>query len=546
MRARIEDGVVYSPFPAADIPCCSFYIAAKTALLDDPEKPALADGFVSLTRRELFLLMQRYAVGFQKHGVQPGDRVCVHINSSVYSFAAMWGCVFAGASIVLAKTSLTECELRYQLSDSDSTHILTDTAFAVKARKAASSLKIKGLFATAPADGFVSTSSFLNTDEAFFREVLVENPRDCVLGICYTSGTTGLAKGVVITHYGFVANMATAGPCFSWDASDVVLIAAPITHASGINCITFGVLLGAHFVIATPGASLQCISELVEKYKVTSLSLPPAHLRAIVAGMQSTGNRLKGIRRIGSGGMVFSEALLREIKESFVDFECLVNGYAMTESVGILCSPSIHATKGADVGFPAPSSEIKIVDISTQKKLGPNQTGEVRFRIPSMTRGYYKRPKETAELFDEDGWCKSGDAGYYDNDGRVYIVQRLKEMIKCLDNQVVPAEIEELVLEEHREDISEVVVVGLTHDEYGEAPAAFVVLKKQSSEQYDEELAKKIKTTVSDNLAVHKHLYGGVFFMESLPKTETGKVSRATLVEEGARRGLLRSNTHSA
>ncbi|XP_037570293.1 2-succinylbenzoate--CoA ligase isoform X3 [Dermacentor silvarum] len=454
MRAKIEDGVVYSPFPAADIPCCSFYIAAKTALLDDPEKPALADGFVSLTRRELFLLMQRYAVGFQKHGVQPGDRVCVHINSSVYSFAAMWGCVFAGASIVLAKTSLTECELRYQLSDSDSTHILTDTAFAVKARKAASSLKIKGLFATAPADGFVSTSSFLNTDEAFFREVLVENPRDCVLGICYTSGTTGLAKGVVITHYGFVANMATAGPCFSWDASDVVLIAAPITHASGINCITFGVLLGAHFVIATPGASLQCISELVEKYK--------------------------------------------------------------------------------------------IVDISTEKKLGPNQTGEVRFRIPSMTRGYYKRPKETAELFDEDGWCKSGDAGYYDNDGRVYIVQRLKEMIKCLDNQVVPAEIEELVLEEHREDISEVVVVGLTHDEYGEAPAAFVVLNKQSSKQYDEELAKKIKTTVSDNLAVHKHLYGGVFFMESLPKTETGKVSRATLVEEGARRGLLRSNTHSA
>ncbi|XP_070392342.1 uncharacterized protein [Dermacentor albipictus] len=503
-----------------------------------------ADGSVSVTRREFFVLMQRYAVGFQKHGVKPGDRVCVHINSSVHNVAAMWGCVFAGASIVPAKTSLTECELRYQLSDSDSTHILTDVAFAEKARKATSSLEIKGLFATAPTDGFESTACFVNMDEALFREVLVEDPKDCVLGICYTSGTTGLAKGVVVTHYGFVANMATAGPCFSWDASDVVLIAAPITHASGIVCITFGVLLGTPFVIVTPGASLQCISELVETYKVTSLSLPPTHLRAIVAEMQSTGNRLKGIRRIGTGGLVFSEPLLREIQEAFVDFECLVNGYAMTESMGILCSPSIHATKGVDVGFVAPSSEIKIVDLSTQKKLGPNQTGEVRFRIPSMTKGYYRRPKETAELFDEDGWCRSGDAGYYDNDGRVYIVQRLKEMIKCLDNQVVPAEIEELVLQEHRRDISEVVVVGLTHDEYGEAPAAFVVLRERSSLQYEEELAEKIKTTVSDHLAVHKHLHGGVFFMESLPRTETGKVSRKALVEVGARIDFLCGTTH--
>lgn len=536
MRAKIEDGVVYSPFPTVNIPCCSFYVAAKQALLDQPEKLALADGSVSVTRSELFVLMQRYAAGFQKHGVQPGDRICVHLGNNVANFVAMWGCVFAGASVMLAKTSLTARELHYQLADSDSTHILTEDAFAEKVLKAASSLKLKGFFTTGVAEGFVSTATFPDLDEALFREVPVQDPRNCVLGICYTSGTTGLPKGAVTTHYGFVANMAIAGPCFSWDASDVVLIAAPITHGSGFICITFGVLLGATVVMATPGANLTHIDRLVNQYKVTAITVLPAHLRAVLDDMRSTGNPLKGVRRIGIGGSVFPEALYKEVQSAFGDFECLLNGYALTESMGILCSPSIHAVTGMDVGFPAPSSEIKVVDILTRKKLGPNQIGEICFRIPSVIKEYYKRPKETAELFDQEGWCKSGDAGYYDEFGRVYIVQRLKEMIKCMDNQVVPGELEELLFEEYSEYISDVVVVGLPHPKYGQAPAAVVVLKQPSiSEQQAHDIAHKIKATISDNLAVHKRLHGGVFFMETLPKTETGKVNRNCLVEQCAR-----------
>lgn len=145
MRAKIEDGVVYSPFRAADMPCCSFYAAAKEALHDEPDKLALADGSVSLTRRGLFALMRAYGAGFQKYGVKPGDRMCVHLGNSVRNFGAMWGCVFAGASVVLAKTSLTARELHYQLNDSDSTHILTEDTFAEKSLSAASSLQLKTL-----------------------------------------------------------------------------------------------------------------------------------------------------------------------------------------------------------------------------------------------------------------------------------------------------------------------------------------------------------------------------------------------------------------
>lgn len=540
MRAKIEDGIVYSPFPAADIPCCSFYVAAKEALLDQPEKLALADDAVAVTRGSLFVLIRSYAAGFQRHGVQRGDRICVHLGNSVHNFAAMWGCVFAGASIVLAKTSLTERELRYQLKDSDSTHILTEDKFAEKSAKAASSLELKGFFTMGGAEGFASTAAFPELEEDCFCEVPVEDPRNCMLGICYTSGTTGLPKGVVVTHSGFVANMVTAGPCFSWEANDVVLIAAPITHGSGFMCITFGVLLGATVVMATPGATLTHICQLVNQYKVSAMMVLPVHLRAVVAEMQSTGNQLMGVRRIGVGGSVLPEALFKEVQSTFGEIECVVNGYALTESMGILCSPSVHASTGVDVGFPAPCSEVKVVDTLTRKKLGANQVGEICFRTPTLIKEYYKRPKETAALFDEDGWCMSGDAGYYNESGRIYIVQRLKEMIKCMDNQVVPGELEELLFEVHTQDISDVVIVGLPHPEYGQAPAAVIVLKQPlMSEHQMNDIAKKIKATISDNLALHKNLHGGVFFMETLPKTETGKVNRNALVDECSKRMAL-------
>ncbi|KAH7969879.1 hypothetical protein HPB52_022400 [Rhipicephalus sanguineus] len=170
-----------------------------------------------------------------------------------------------------------------------------------------------------------------------------------------------------------------------------------------------------------------------------------------------------------------------------------------------------------------------VVDVYTRQKLGPYETGEICFRSLSVMRGYYKRPKETAELFDGDGWCKSGDAGYYDEHGRLYIVERLKQMIKCMDNQVVPAELEELLLRQYADEIEEVSVVGVPHPDFGEAPAAAIVLTEKGREQDVLSLAEKIKATISSNLAVHKHLYGGVYFVDSFPKTETAKVNRRAL-----------------
>ncbi|KAL1487141.1 hypothetical protein MTO96_046646 [Rhipicephalus appendiculatus] len=209
MKARIEDGIVYSPFPDEEIPCCSFYEAVKSALMIDLDKPILADEFVTLSKRELLSRLRRYAAGFQRHGVGPGARVCIHIGNSVESVVAMWSCIVAGASIVLAKPSLTEKELLYQAKDSDSTHLLVDPHLYEKAENVASALGMKGFVTTGEDKGdFVSTAAFLSIDETVFTETALEDPRECVLCILYTSGTTGLPKGAEVTHYAFLANIA--------------------------------------------------------------------------------------------------------------------------------------------------------------------------------------------------------------------------------------------------------------------------------------------------------------------------------------------------
>lgn len=531
MKALIKDGVVYSPHPSVEIPYCSAYAVIKDVLAKYPDRLALVDGVERLTRRELFLRIQRYAAGFQQHGVSAGDRVCVHLSNSLDNVAAMYGCIFAGACLVLAKTSLTEGELRYQMEDSDSTHVLSDVQFANKVKKAAASLALKGLFTMGEAEGFVSAAPFKDTDEATFQECPVKDPKNTVLGIMYTSGTTGLPKGVEFTHYGFVANHCITKPCATHDETDVALLPAPITHGSGFLWSMMTVLDGAVCVLTSPRLTLPELADIVNKNKVTAAFFFSSFLHMLCEGMLRTGLQLPTIRRLGVGGGNLTQTTYDSAFKAFGNLQCLVNMYGMTESGGLVLSPTKSHAKGIDLGYPACMTEVKVVDLLSRKKLGPNETGEICFRIPTVMRSYYKRPKETTEFFEGDGWCKSGDAGYYDEDGRFYFVQRIKEMIKCMDNQVVPAELEGLLLHKHSEDIVEVTVVGLEHEEYGEAPAAAVVAKKPGDKVGLSLLAERIKKTIAENLAVHKHLYGGVFFFESLPKTETSKVNRSALAK---------------
>ncbi|XP_075543944.1 feruloyl-CoA synthase-like [Dermacentor variabilis] len=205
MKAPIKECVVYSPYPSIDIPVCSIYDLLKEKLLWKPHKVALVDDSTSVTRAEVLSRMKRYAVGFRQNGVVPGDRICIHLKNSVENLLAMYGCVLAGAAVVLAKTSLNDSDLRYQADDSDSTHILTDLENAEKIKRAVASLSMKGLFCMGRTAGFVSAAEFAELDESEYQEVPVDDPKSTVLAVCYTSGSTGTPKGMEITHYNYVA-----------------------------------------------------------------------------------------------------------------------------------------------------------------------------------------------------------------------------------------------------------------------------------------------------------------------------------------------------
>nr|XP_050033695.1 uncharacterized protein LOC126530457 [Dermacentor andersoni] len=534
MKARIEDGVVYSPFPDVELPYCSFYEAVEKALLVDSDKPILADDSVTLTKKELLSRLRRYAAGFQRHGIRTGARVCVHVGNNIDSIIAMWGCVAAGASIVLAKPSLTQRELLFQITDSDSTHLLVDPDLSEKALNTVSAVELKGYFATGAAKGFVSTLTFLDMDETEFQKTTLDDPRECVLCILYTSGTTGLPKGVEVTHYALLANLGMSRWTFPHDDSDVLLSPTPITHGSGLLFITFSVLLGTKTVVMPPNASFESVISSASKHKATAAIFLPSHLQYLVEEIRRTGQRISGLRFVCTGGSALSKPQYDAALEAFgSELECLANIYGMSEAISLLCSPSRKGAIGIDMGFPAPMTQIKIVDMSTERRLGPYQTGEIRYRAPTVMKSYYKRPKETREFFDTEGWCKSGDAGYYDEEGRIHFVQRFKEMIKCMDNQVVPAALEEVLLKEHYREVLDVCVVGIPCPKYGEAPAAAVV-PRSKDRRVLVDLANRIKFTIAENFAVHKHLYGGVFFLDSLPKTESGKTNRAAVLEQCA------------
>ncbi|XP_075742673.1 uncharacterized protein LOC119169860 [Rhipicephalus microplus] len=485
-----------------------------------------------MTRAEVLSRMQRYAAGFRQNGVVAGDKICTYLKNSIENLLALYGCIMAGATVVLAKASLTESELRYQIKDSDSTHVLTDLELIQEVSRAVHSLPLKGLFCMGHATGFVSAAEFLKLDENEYEELAMADPKSTVFAVCYTSGTTGMPKGTEVTHYSFVACFYSTKSITPFGNQDVLLAVNPITHLSGMLYAMIILLDGGINVIFPANSSTTETMDAIDKYKVTGIPLFPSRLQALVHEMRRSGRRLPSMKRIAVSGGLLSASAADDAWEAFDGLECLISVYGMTESCSIITAQpkTSGARSGADSGFPNTTAMLKVVDFATGEKLGPRQIGEIRFQIEGAARGYYKRPKETTELFDEEGWCKSGDAGYYDEDGRLFIVERVKQLIKCMDNQVAPAELEELLLREHSTDIAEISVVGLSHSEYGEAPAAAVVLTHEGRNKNQKLLAKAIEATVKGHLAAHKHLHGGVFFVDSLPKTDTAKVNKPMLL----------------
>ncbi|EEC11672.1 acyl-CoA synthetase, putative [Ixodes scapularis] len=306
---------------------------------------------------------------------------------------------------------------------------------------------------------------------------------------------------------------------------DIMLAWNPFTHASGFVADTICVCLGVTVIITEHSLSCKDFLETLSTHQISVLFATSERLREIVNEARTNNHPAVGLKKIIVGGTMITESLGTELCE-FFGVSSFVNFYGLTETFPFIsCTPPGNICMD-NVGVPCAGTKVKILDLYSGDSLGPHQKGEIVVQSKTIMKGYYGRPEATQEVLSSDGWLRTGDLGYYDSNGKIYFVDRIKQMIKCMGNIVTPAELEE-ILTTH-EAVLEAAVVGIPSSKYGEAPVACVVVKETQEKSLDI-LEQELKELVAGQTSTFKHLYGGVVFMNSLPKSENGKILRQEL-----------------
>ncbi|OQR73926.1 4-coumarate--CoA ligase 6-like [Tropilaelaps mercedesae] len=497
-----------------------------------------------LTFNNVLNQVERLAGAFQELGISARDRVAVHGNNSIDIFLAYLAVHFVNATVVACKTTLTVREMVYQCLNADVKFIITDDAAYEVTLDCLDQLpEVKTVILanvkTPPGSHpeLRTVQELLLNSLSPFEPPVDVRPREDEVLITFTSGTTGLPKGVLHTHFSHQAQLLCSGDdgVRMIRGSDILLQWCPISHVSGSIFFPTSIATGATSVVANARRDVEDFIDICEKYEITNLMAFPVILQRIIELLTCAPGSCRSVKHILTGGSVipvsWSESItkllnLRSFRILFGMSECLI--VTITED---------NQCTSHSVGKPLPNTRIKVVDIETGETLGLYQKGELAIKTDFVMKGYDKRPDATDEVFTKDGWLLTGDFGYVDTEGQFYICERLKQLIKCLDNQVSPAEIEDVLLQTvhwafspfvvKNPAVAEVNVIGLPHETYGEAPTAYIVLSEGHAPS--NELKEELIGIVKREFAYFKHLYGGVFFLDHLPKTDSGKFSRSEL-----------------
>jgi acyl-CoA synthetase (AMP-forming)/AMP-acid ligase II len=492
-------------------------------------KPALIDGSSGriLTYGELVDSVRRAATGLSQRGLRKGDVVGIYSPNCVEYAVAFHAVASLGAVNTTVNPLYTADELAVQLKDSGARFLVTASAVLDKARNAAARTGIEEIFVFGASGGARPFAELLQAPPAP-PAAAIDPGRDLVV-LPYSSGTTGLPKGVMLTHRHLVANLRQCEgmqgfECFG--ERDVVMAVLPFFHIYGMVVIMELCLANGSTVVTLPRFDLTEFLGLIQKHRVTVLPLVPPIVLGLVKHPAVAQFDLSSVRLVFSGAAPLGEEVARALAGKL---GCpVVQGYGMTEASPVThLSPTIDApAKPGSIGKVVPNTEVKIVDLVTGAALGPRESGELLIRGPQIMRGYLNRPQETAEAIDLDGWYHTGDVGYVDDEEWFYIVDRTKELIKYKGLQVAPAELEALLVTHPA--VLDVAVIRKADDEAGEVPLAYVVLKPDAAAR--ETSADALMAWVAEQVAPHKRIRH-VRFTDQIPKSASGKVLRRVLLD---------------
>lgn len=348
--------------------------------------------------------------------------------------------------------------------------------------------------------------------------------------LLYSSGTTGASKGVISSHRNMIAMVQTVINRFRLDeegeAYRTFVCTVPMFHIYGLVAFATGLLAAGATVVVLSKFEMNDLLLAISKYKVSYFPLVPPILVALVNHADQIKKKydLSSLRRILSGGAPLGKELIEGFAAKFPGV-AILQGYGLTESTAIGASTDSleESRKYGTAGMLSPSMEAKIVDPDSGRALAVNQTGELWLRGPSVMKGYFNNPEATASTLTPDGWLKTGDLCYFDEDGFLFVVDRLKELIKYKGYQVPPAELEALLLT--HPNIADTAVIPFPDKEVGQFPMAYVVRKAGSSLSENQ-----VMDFVATQVAPYKRIRR-VAFVDSIPKNASGKILRKDLIK---------------
>lgn len=346
-----------------------------------------------------------------------------------------------------------------------------------------------------------------------------------VAAILYSSGTTGLSKGVVLTHRSIIATalMVTSDQEFYGEGESVFLCVVPLFHIMGLITFTYSQIQRGNAVVVMQRFELEKALDAMEKYRVTHLyTAPPVVVAMVKQAAVVRRYDTSSLKEIGSGAAPLAKDVMDECAKVFPQAKIL-QGYGMTETGGIISieNTRVGRNRSGSSGILCPGMESKIIQIESSKPLPPNQLGEIWVRGPNLMQRYFNNKEATDETVDKEGWLHTGDLGYFDEEGRIYVVDRLKELIKYKGYQVAPAELEGLLVTHPQ--IMDAAVIPCPDEEAGEIPMAFVVRKEGSSVAGEE-----VQSFIAKQVAPFKRIRK-VAFIDAIPKAASGKILRREL-----------------
>ncbi|MEU1041348.1 4-coumarate--CoA ligase family protein [Streptomyces sp. NPDC005907] len=514
----------YADVPAVDLP---IHDAVLGRAAERGGAPALVDGVdgTTLTYEQVDRFHRRLAAAFAEAGLVKGDVLALHSPNTIAFPTAFYAATRVGASVTTVHPLATAGEFAKQLRDCGARWIVTVSPLLETARAAAGQAGgVREIFVCDGAPGHRSLIDMLGSAAPEPRIDI--DPAEDVAALPYSSGTTGVPKGVMLTHRSIATNLAQLSPTLPVGPGDRILAVLPFFHIYGLTALMNAPLRQGATVVVLPRFDLDTFLAAIERHRITGLYVAPPIVLALAKHPAVARYDLSSLRYLICSAAPLDAALATACSRR-LGLPPVGQAYGMTE-----LSPGTHVVP-LDAVDPPPGTVGKLI-AGTQmrilslddpdKDLGVGEPGEIAIRGPQVMKGYLGRPDATAAMIDRDGWLHTGDVGYVDADGWLFVVDRVKELIKYKGFQVAPAELEALLLT--HPGVADAAVVGVYNDDNNEVPHAFVVRQPAAPDLSEGE----VMMYVAERVAPYKRVRG-VTFVESVPRAASGKILRRELRE---------------